>query len=162
MAKFFQSEQWSLFFNNPIFLSAITSWLLSQLIKTIVSLFSNTPKRFIDFVEVILWRTGGMPSSHSALASSLATSIGIRHGFDSDFFIFTVFFAMVVVRDAVGVRRSNGSQARTLNSLAAKFSEKNSEYSFKPVKEIQGHRPAEACAGIILGIIVAILFGYFG
>jgi hypothetical protein len=69
---------------------------------------------------------------------------------------------MVVIRDAVGVRRSSGLQAKTLNDLGLKFGEKNEDYHFKPVKEIHGHKPIEAVAGCILGIIIAILFGYFG
>lgn len=154
--------QWILFFSNPIFLSAITSWLMSQVIKTIFALFNSSIKNPIDFVELVLWRTGGMPSSHSALVASLTVSIGIRQGFDSDLFIFAFFMAVIVIRDAVGVRRSSGLQAKALNDLGSKFIEKNKEYSFRPVREIQGHKPVEAVAGIILGIITSILFAYFG
>lgn len=154
--------QWSLFFSNPIFLSAITSWMMSQVIKTIFALFNASIKNPLDFIELVLWRTGGMPSSHSALVASLTVSIGIRQGFDSDLFIFALFMAIIVIRDAVGVRRSSGLQAKALNDLGAKFMEKHPEYNFKPLREIQGHKPVEAMAGIILGIITSILFAYFG
>ncbi|QSI05544.1 divergent PAP2 family protein [Treponema pedis] len=157
-----QKEQLIMLFSSPIFLAAVTSWLLSQFIKTIFAMFNSSIRSPLDFFELILWRTGGMPSSHSALVASLTVSIGIRHGFDSDLFIFAIFVAMIVIRDAVGVRRSSGLQARALNDLGAKFSEINSSYSFKPVREIQGHKPVEAVAGIILGTITAILFAYFG
>ena len=120
MVETIDKEQWILFFSNPIFLAATTSWLLSQFIKTIFALFNYSIHSPLDFIELILWRTGGMPSSHSALAASLTTSIGIRQGFHSDLFIFAVFFAMVVIRDAVGVRRSSGLQAKTLNDLGLK------------------------------------------
>ena len=103
-----------------------------------------------------------MPSSHSALVASLTVSIGIRQGFDSDLFIFACFMALIVIRDAVGVRRSNGLQAKALNDLGAKFAENNETYHFRAVREIQGHKPVEAVAGIILGIITSILFAYFG
>ena len=162
MIETIHKEQWILFFANPIFLSAATSWLLSQFIKTVFAIFNYSIHSPLDFIELILWRTGGMPSSHSALVASLTTSIGIRQGFNSDLFIFAVFFAMVVIRDAVGVRRSSGLQARTLNDLGTKFGEKNKEYHFKPVKEINGHKPIEAVAGCILGMIISILFAYFG
>ena len=76
--------QWIMFFSNPIFLSAITSWMMSQIIKTIFALFNASIKTPIDFFELVFWRTGGMPSSHSALVASLTVSIGIRQGFDSD------------------------------------------------------------------------------
>ncbi|EMB43179.1 MULTISPECIES: divergent PAP2 family protein [Treponema] len=154
--------QWIMFFSNPIFLSAITSWMMSQIIKTIFALFNASIKTPIDFFELVFWRTGGMPSSHSALVASLTVSIGIRQGFDSDLFIFACFMSLIVIRDAVGVRRSSGLQAKALNDLGAKFAEKNEGYHFRAVREIQGHKPVEAVAGIILGIITSILFAYFG
>ncbi len=157
-----QKQQLVTLFSNPIFLSAVTSWLLSQVIKTIFALFNFSIKSPIDFFELILWKTGGMPSSHSALVAALTISIGIRHGFNSDLFIFAIFIAIIVIRDAVGVRRSSGLQARALNDLGAKFVEINPSYSFKHVREIQGHKPVEAVAGVILGSIIAILFAYFG
>ncbi len=162
MFKFIHVEQWLLFFQNPIFLAAISSWFVSQLIKTILALLGTSIKSLRDFFEIIFWRTGGMPSSHSALVASLCTSIGMKNGFHSDLFIFSVFFAIVVVRDAVGVRRSSGLQAKTLNDLGSKLSESNLTDDFQPLKEIRGHRPVEAVAGIILGIITAILVVNFG
>lgn len=162
MLGIIQKEQIVMLFSNPIFLSAATSWLLSQSIKTIFALFNSSIRTPLDFFELIFWKTGGMPSSHSALVASLTVSIGIRHGFDSDFFIFAAFVAMIVIRDAVGVRRASGLQARALNDLGHKFSEENKSFAFKPVREINGHKPVEAVAGIILGTIIAILFAYFG
>lgn len=149
-------------FSNPIFLSAATSWLLSQFIKTVFAIFHSSIKSPLEFIELLFWRTGGMPSSHSALVASLTISIGIRHGFESDFFIFAVFVAMIVIRDAVGVRRSSGLQARALNSLGTIFAEQNDSFEFTPVREIHGHKPEEAIAGIILGTITSILFTFFG
>lgn len=153
--------QLDLLFYNPVFLAAVTSWLLSQFIKTIFGLFSFSIRSPVDFFELVLWRTGGMPSSHSALVSSLAAGIGIKDGFNSNLFVFALFSAIIVVRDAVGVRRSSGLQAKALNDLGAKVSETEDDYTFRPVREIQGHKPIEAVAGIILGIITAILFAYF-
>ncbi len=162
MFKFIHTEQWLLFFQNPIFIAAISSWFVCQLIKTILSFFGASIKSLRDFFEIILWRTGGMPSSHSALVASLCTSIGMKNGFHSDLFIFSVFFAIVVVRDAVGVRRSSGLQAKTLNDLGSQLSENHLTEEFQPLKEIRGHRPVEAVAGVILGIITAILVVNFG
>jgi acid phosphatase family membrane protein YuiD len=150
-------QQCYLLFHNPIFLAAISSWIISQFIKTLITLFTSNVTSLKDVCELMFWKTGGMPSSHSALVSSVSTTIGFRCGIGSDLFIFSCCFALVVIRDAVGVRRSSGLQARALNELGAKVSAKL-KYQFKPVKEIQGHRPMEVLAGILLGFFIGVAF----
>ncbi len=144
-------------FHNPIFLAAVTSWTISQFLKSIITLFTHSVPSFKSLVELLFWKTGGMPSSHSALVSSVTTTIGFKSGIGSDLFIFSCCFALVVIRDAVGVRRSSGLQASALNELGAKVSAKL-KYQFKPVKEIQGHRPMEVLAGILLGFFIGVAF----
>ncbi len=143
--------------HNPIFLAAVSSWVLSQFLKTIITLLTQTVSSFRDLLELLFWRTGGMPSSHSALVASITTAIGFKSGIDSDIFVFSCCFALVVIRDAVGVRRSSGQQARALNELGSKVSARM-RYQFKPVKEIQGHRPMEVLAGILLGFFIGVAF----
>jgi acid phosphatase family membrane protein YuiD len=92
------------FFSNPVLLSIIFSWFGAQFIKTLLSLFAGKVKSIRELVSLLLWRTGGMPSSHSALVTSLCTSIGFSQGVDSDIFIFSLAFMLVVVRDSLGVR----------------------------------------------------------
>ena len=101
-----------------------------------------------------------MPSSHSALVTALTTTIGLRNGISSDLFIFSLFSAMIVIRDAMGVRRSSGLQAKILNELGAKMAE-TTHIPFKPVKEIQGHTPIEVLAGSIVGILIGIYFSVY-
>ena len=160
MVETIDKEQWILFFSNPIFLAATTSWLLSQFIKTIFALFNYSIHSPLDFIELILWRTGGMPSSHTALVTALTTSIGFKQGFSSDLFIFSLFSAVIVIRDAMGVRRSNGIQAKTLNEVGIKIAEMTKS-AFKPIKEIKGHSPVEVFAGIIVGILIGIYFSVY-
>ncbi len=150
-------QQFSLLFNNPIFLAAVSSWIISQFMKTIITLFTHTVSSFGEFMELLFWKTGGMPSSHSALVASITTTIGFKSGVGSDLFIFSCCFALVVIRDAVGVRRSSGQQARALNELGNKVAARL-KYQFKPVKEIQGHRPIEVLAGILLGFFIGVAF----
>jgi len=150
-------EQITLLIQSPVFLAAVTSWVISQFLKTIVKLFTNTVSSLKELAELLIWRTGGMPSSHSALVSSVTTTIGFKNGIDSDLFVFSFCFALVVIRDAVGVRRSSGLQARALNELGARVSGKT-KYQFKPVKEIQGHRPMEVMVGILLGFFIGVAF----
>jgi len=102
----------------------------------------------------MIWRTGGMPSSHAAIVCALVTSVGIYEGLDSNLFIFSLIFAMVVLRDAVGVRRAAGLQAKALNNLGRQYA-KLTGMEFHSVKEIQGHTPLEVLVGVVLGIAIA-------
>jgi acid phosphatase family membrane protein YuiD len=150
-------QQAYLLVHNPVFLAALASWILSQFLKTLITLLTNTVTSFRGLIELLFWKTGGMPSSHSALVSSISTVIGFKNGIDSDLFIFSCCFALIVIRDAVGVRRSSGQQARALNELGERVSAKM-RYQFKPVKEIQGHRPMEVLVGILLGFFIGVAF----
>ena len=145
-------------FYNPIFLSAVFSWFFTQFVKTIIIIIlqpSQMPVRY--YVGVLLWKTGGMPSSHSALAAALSTSIGFSEGFNSAIFIACTAFSLLVIRDAVGVRRSAGIQARTLNKLGSDLHERL-EIDYKSVKEISGHSVSEVLIGIVIGFFIAVAF----
>ena len=145
---------------NPIFLAAITSWLLSQFIKTFIGFCGSSVHSLPVFSDLLVWRTGGMPSSHSALVTALSTAIGFKQGVSSDLFIFSIFSAMIVIRDAMGVRRSSGLQAKMLNEVGAKMAE-TMDIPFKPVKEVQGHTPVEVFAGMILGVVIGSYFSLY-
>ncbi len=142
---------------NPVFLACLFSWFSAQFIKTVIKLFAGQVRNIKELFELLIWRTGGMPSSHSALVSSLSTSIGIRSGLNSDIFILSFCFAMVVIRDALGVRRASGVQARVLNEIGASLDNKNI-LTFKPIKEVHGHKPLEVLIGCFLGIFIGIAF----
>ena len=145
---------------NPVFLAAITSWLLSQFIKTFIGFCGSSVHSLPVFFDLLVWRTEGMPSSHSALVTALSTAIGFKQGVSSDLFIFSIFSAMIVIRDAMGVRRSSGMQAKMLNEVGAKMAE-TMNIPFKPVKEVQGHTPVEVFAGMILGVVIGSYFSLY-
>ena len=81
-------------------------WFAVQLWKVISSLIF---RRKLDLS--LLWATGGMPSSHSALVVALAITVGIETGFDSPLFAVSAVLAMIVMYDAAGVRQAAGKQA---------------------------------------------------
>jgi acid phosphatase family membrane protein YuiD len=145
---------------NKIFLSTVFSLCIAQVLKLFFYLLTNKNKKRWDAIETVIWRTGGMPSSHSAAVCALAASAGIYEGLDSNFFVFFLVFAMVVLRDSMGVRRAAGLQARALNNLG-KQSAKLTGVEFRSVKEIQGHKPIEVLVGSCLGIIITFCFYYF-
>jgi len=143
--------------NNPVFLSALFSWFLAQFIKTMIDLFRRKSLTGKELAGTLMWRTGGMPSSHSALVTSLATSIGYLEGPDSSLFILSLFYAVLTVRDALGVRRSAGNLAQVLNQLGEELTARG-DIRFKPVKEVHGHTTAEVSVGILLGFFIALAF----
>ncbi|MDR2490436.1 MAG: divergent PAP2 family protein [Spirochaetaceae bacterium] len=157
LAGKFQST--NAFWENPLMLSAISSFIFAQLVKAIIALTSERRSRIKAALVALFWRTGGMPSSHAALVSALTTATAISEGISSNLFVVTFFLAVIVMRDAMGVRRSSGIQAKTLNVLGQRLSE-NSGSKYQPVKEVQGHTPLEVIVGSLLGIIIAAAYAY--
>jgi acid phosphatase family membrane protein YuiD len=144
------------FFENPVFLSAVSSWFIAQVLKAVVITLSRR-RSVREILETIIWRTGGMPSSHSALVSSMAASVAFLEGVHSNLFVVSFFFALIVMRDAMGVRRSSGLQARTLNTLGKQIGDQLG-VDFHPVKEVHGHAPLEVVLGSLLGIFIAAAY----
>jgi len=147
-------------FANKIFLSTVSSMCVAQILKLFFYLLMNKNRKKWDAIETVIWRTGGMPSSHSAAVCALATSAGINEGFDSNYFVFCLVFAMVVLRDSLGVRRTAGLQAKALNNLG-KQSAKLTGLEFRSIKEIHGHTPLEVLVGSCLGVLIAFCFYLF-
>ena len=101
---------------------------------------------------------GGMPSSHSAVAISLATMIGKNEGLTSPIFALAVVFAFVVMYDAAGVRRAAGKQAKLLNKLIETPGLTDVEVHEKLV-EVLGHTPVQVFVGALIGLVVGLIFG---
>jgi len=150
-------NQFNLLFTNPVFLACVSSWFCAQFTKTIIKIFYGQVRSFRQLFELMFWRTGGLPSSHSALVSALCTTIAFRSGVNSDIFILALCFFLVTIRDAVGVRRANGIQARRLNEISKVLNEKQIA-DFKYIKEVQGHSPMEVFIGCLLGFFIGIAF----
>jgi acid phosphatase family membrane protein YuiD len=142
---------------SPVFLSAVFSWLIAQTIKSIIEIIRNKPSSAKVIFLHLFWSTGGMPSSHTAVVTALAASIGFVVGIDSPLFILALFFAFLTIRDALGVRRAAGSQAIVLNQLIRDLS-RRFDLETRPVKEIRGHKASEVSVGILLGFFIAAAF----
>lgn len=106
-----------------------------------------------------LLESGGMPSSHSAMVTALATGVGFVAGLDSVAFAVTLVFALIVMYDATGIRRAAGQQAELLNDLVEELRAVLHEgFKPKPLKELLGHTYLEVLMGAILGVVVAWLY----
>lgn len=140
--------------SNGFLLVALSSWFWAQLIKTI--LHAIVTKR-VDFTRLV--GDGGMPSGHSATVSSLATAAALVYGLGSFEFAIALIFAIVVCKDAMGVRLETGKQAAIINDIVEAFNVLTSEEKLPDakLKEFVGHTPLQVIAGILLGIVNAIL-----
>ena len=136
---------------NKIFLTTLSAWFIAQAIKVFLGVLRN--KRF-DFRLFV--GTGGMPSSHAAGASCLATAVGLEYGFNSAYFALAASFAIVVMFDAQGVRRATGRQARILNKITDDIYWQGKIHDGR-LRELVGHTPVEVIAGFLLGILIAVL-----
>lgn len=143
--------------SSRIFLSAFFSWFVAQLIKLAVEIVRGEQRGSRDIMTTLAWKTGGMPSSHSSLVTGIATSIGFIYGVQNPLFTLALFYGVLTIRDALGVRRAAGAQARELNRIGTQLRE---EYGlqFKAVKEVNGHTPAEVSVGVLLGFFLGMAF----
>jgi len=136
---------------NKIFMTTLSAWVIAQMIK--VSIGVMRQKKF-DFRWLV--GTGGMPSSHAAGASCLATAIGLEYGFNSVYFALAASFAIVVMFDAQGVRRASGRQARILNKITEDIYWQGRLQEGR-LRELIGHTPVEVIIGFLLGVVIALL-----
>ena len=139
--------------NNRIFMASVSGWLVAQILKTIIHMWFNR-----KFVAERLVGSGGMPSSHSATVCALAAAAGMEYGGGSFQFAMAAVFAIVVMYDAIGVRRETGIQARVLNEMMELFTKMGKEMSVEDkLKEFVGHTPLQVLMGALLGILIAVL-----
>ena len=137
-------------FANDILVVSFVAWALAQLSKLLIYLLREGRLR-----ARYLTAAGGMPSSHSALVTAMATRIGMDHGINSGLFAVATVFAAVVLYDAAGVRRAVSHQARILNRLLDEAFE-HQRLDEKRLIELLGHTPFEVFVGMLLGIVTAL------
>ncbi|HNW95771.1 MAG TPA: divergent PAP2 family protein [Anaerolineaceae bacterium] len=144
---------WDLF-KSPPALAGAFALLLAQLLKVP---FGYWRTREINWS--LLLDSGGMPSSHSALISSVTSAIGFYVGWGSPLFALAFALSIIVVYDAAGVRRQAGLQAARINLIVREVIQtgKIPEKEWETLRESIGHSPAEAFAGVLLGFVVAVV-----
>jgi hypothetical protein len=138
---------------SPLWI-AVTIGFLVQLFKF---LYSSVARRRFNFRRLV--ETGGMPSSHSAGVAALATAVGLRQGFDSVLFAVTVYFSLIVMYDAAGLRRAAGRQARLLNRLIDSHYRHDKHLVEMKLLELLGHTPFEVLVGAVVGVLFTL--GWF-
>ena len=143
-------------FTNYWIMSAFSAWIIAQILKVFTGAFKE--QRF--HLKNLLFGTGGMPSSHTASVSALATSIVITEGLGSPLFAIAGLLLMVVMIDATGVRQETGRQSKALNIILEElFTDPPKEIN-RHFKELVGHTPLQVFFGFLTGILVAILLQF--
>lgn len=150
-------ELWEDLIGNQVLATAVTGWLVAQVLKTLLDLALNknfNPERLVG--------SGGMPSSHSSTVCALTTAASYRYGVSSFEFAISFVLSMIVMYDAMGVRRETGKQAKLLNSILLENPLKlNGEFLQEKLKEYVGHTPLQVIAGAILGILLAVFMSQY-
>ncbi len=140
-------SEFAALFDNSVLFWSLLSCLLAQFFKIIFNFFSTGKIRY-----GIIFETGGMPSSHSALITGVTSGIGFELGFDSSIFALAIAVSLIVMYDASGVRKSAGIQAKEINKLSKKLDPKSN----LDLKETLGHTKLEVIVGSLLGPLITL------
>ena len=145
-------NMWDELLGNQLLVSAVLVWVVAQGLKTLIDFALNK-----SFNKERLVGSGGMPSSHSATVCGLTTAAVIKYGVGSFEFAISFVLSMIVMYDAIGVRRETGKQAKLLNSILMENPLKlSAEVLQERLKEYVGHTPLQVVAGALLGVFLAI------
>jgi acid phosphatase family membrane protein YuiD len=123
-------------------------------------------KLLADWIQTghLNWRVlgapGGMPSSHSAMVTSLATVCGYQYGLDSAAFAVATVLALIVMYDARGVRQESGKQARVINQIVQTLFTGH-PITDEELKELVGHTTIQVVVGGLIGIIYSLVYLFF-
>ncbi|HWS84200.1 MAG TPA: divergent PAP2 family protein [Ktedonobacteraceae bacterium] len=138
-------------FDNRVLVASFLAWALAQISKIFYELIRQRRLILSRLVS-----SGGMPSSHSALVTGLATATGRELGVTSPIFAIAVVLASIVMYDAAGVRRAVSIQARILNQMIEEAFQ-GSPMAEKRLRELIGHTPVQVFVGALLGLVVGLL-----
>lgn len=135
-----------------ILLLPLISGFLAQAIK----LFTKSKNGKFDIKNFFAY--SGMPSGHSAIVVSLAAIVGLEEGFSSPLFALSFIFALIIIRDALGIRKYLGQHGKILNVLVKDLSDdKFLDEQYPHLIEKIGHTPAQVIAGGLLGFFISLI-----
>ncbi|MFH0914220.1 MAG: divergent PAP2 family protein [Chloroflexota bacterium] len=137
---------------NKVLIVPAAAWLVAQMLKVLISLVKDKELNLTYLVDM-----GRMPSAHATLVCSLATIVAKVHGLGSPVFAIALFFALVVMYDAAGVRQTVSQQSAILNRMLDELLKGHTEFEQR-LREFIGHTKLEVVAGALLGVSVALLW----
>lgn len=137
---------------NHVLNVTIVCWFVAQFLKIFFEFIRNH-----KFNWMLIFSSGGMPSSHTSSVVGLTTAVGFVAGLNSIAFAICVCFSCVVMYDATGVRREAGKQATILNYIMEHWNDKAPDIFQKELKELIGHTPFQVLSGAILGLAISVM-----
>ncbi|MBW2967460.1 divergent PAP2 family protein [Candidatus Woesearchaeota archaeon] len=138
------------FISHPVFISVLIASMICEMWKLI-----DASVRAKKLNWRVTLETGGMPSSHATFVCAIAVSIGFSAGFVSEIFFLALGMAIIVVRDAFGVRRAVDNLTKTVNKIIhAK------KLNIAAIMKIAGHTPVQAAVGVTIGVLVPVILNY--
>lgn len=134
---------------HQIGLAALLSGAIAQTLKVVLDLIKTGRFNFLK-----LFDNGGMPSSHTALVTTLTVGVGKHAGIDSSIFSVTLIFSLYFIFEAAGLRQEVGKQARVLNDLVDELRATH-HLDRSRLQELVGHTWGEVFGGLLLGLVIA-------
>jgi uncharacterized protein len=135
--------------------------ILAMIIAQVAKFFIKSNHEKFNLKSLVSY--SGMPSSHSAFVTALVTIIGLKSGVFSPVFAIALVYAVIVIRDAVGLRQYLGEHGKILNELVKDLKEepdKPLDKNYPHLLERIGHTPSQVVAGTLIGVLVSLV-GYW-
>lgn len=139
-------------FSNQVIIPALIAWSIAQVSKVVLEYLVSR-----CWAWSLLFTSGGMPSSHSALIAAMTHALGLELGFDSPVYAIGFVLSMIVIYDATGIRRQAGMHAKIINQMITDLATGH-PLKEEQLREVLGHTPLEALVGMLLGIVVSQLY----
>lgn len=133
--------------------------ILAGFIAQVIKFFIRSNDQRFKLKNILAY--SGMPSGHSALVISLATVTGLAEGLGSSAFAISLILAVIVIRDAIGIRRYLGEHGKVLNILVKDLKDDRIlDERYPHLLERIGHTPLQILAGSLIGFLVSVI-GYY-
>lgn len=137
---------------HEVGLAALVSGVMAQVLKPFMDMLLK--KRFNVFRML---DSGGMPSSHTSVVTTLSVGIAFYEGISSPLFAISLVMGLYFIFEATGLRQEVGNQARVLNELVARARDSH-HLNAEELQELIGHTWVEVMGGFAVGLLVAYLF----
>jgi acid phosphatase family membrane protein YuiD len=134
---------------HEVGMGALVSAIAAQVLKPFVDLIRGKGFNFFRMLD-----TGGMPSSHTSVVTTLTAGVAAYEGVSSPLFGITLVISLYFIFEATGLRQEVGNQARVLNEIVDKARETH-HFNAEELHELIGHTWAEVTGGFALGLLVA-------
>jgi uncharacterized protein len=143
----------------PLWLQIILAPLISMFVVQSIKLATDGIKGNFT-VKDMFTAYGGMPSSHTAVVSSLCAMVAYKTGINSAAFAVAFVFSVIVISDAITLRQVVDNNSNSIRKLVSKLpASEQKEYPENP-RDIK-HTVPQVLVGGLLGFIIAFILHLF-